>query len=181
MRPGSPVIYRIPTTGNRPIRFTAKDLPATLRIEQAKGVVTGHAPASAGRHVVTFLAENDHGKDERKLTFVVGDKLALTPPMGWNHWSTHYLNISDPIIRNAADEMVKSGMADVGYEYISMGMWTPPQDMGGKMVKKALTPNQHYTYFSLWAMMATPLFFSGDMGSVDDFIRGILCNTEMIV
>ena len=61
-----------------------------------------------------------------------------------------------------------------------MGMWTPPQDMGGKMVKKALTANQHYSYFSLWAMMATPLFFSGDMGSVDDFIRGILCNTEMI-
>ena len=61
-----------------------------------------------------------------------------------------------------------------------MGMWTPPQDMGGKMVKKSLTPNQHYTYFSLWAMMATPLFFSGDMGSVDDFIHGILCNTEMI-
>jgi alpha-galactosidase len=52
--------------------------------------------------------------------------------------------------------------------------------MGGKMVKKSLTPNQHYTYFSLWAMMATPLFFSGDMGSVDDFIHGILCNTEMI-
>jgi alpha-galactosidase len=29
-------------------------------------------------------------------------------------------------------------------------------------------------------MMATPLFFSGDIRSVDDFIRGILCNTEMI-
>jgi alpha-galactosidase len=27
VRPGSPVIYRIPTTGSRPIRFAAKDLP----------------------------------------------------------------------------------------------------------------------------------------------------------
>jgi hypothetical protein len=92
---------------------------ATLHIDHAKGIITGHAPAGAGRHEVTFHAENDHGKDERKLTFVVGDKLALTPPMGWNHWYTHYLNITDTIIRNAADEMVKSGMADVGYQYIS--------------------------------------------------------------
>ncbi len=120
VRPGSPVIYRIPTTGSRPIRFIAKGLPATFRIDEANGIVTGHAPASAGRHVVTFLAENDHGKDERKLTFVVGDKFALTPPMGWNHWYTHYLNITDSIIRKAADEMVKSGMADVGYQYISI-------------------------------------------------------------
>jgi alpha-galactosidase len=65
-------------------------------------------------------------------------------------------------------------------DYLIMGVWTPPQNMGGRMVKKALTPNQHYTYFSLWTLLATPLFFSGEMGSVDDFIRGILCNTEMI-
>ena len=56
VRPGSPVIYRIPTTGNRPIRFIAKGLPATLRIDEANGIVTGHAPASVGRHVVTFHA-----------------------------------------------------------------------------------------------------------------------------
>jgi alpha-galactosidase len=29
-------------------------------------------------------------------------------------------------------------------------------------------------------MMACPLFFSGDMGAVDDFTRNILCNTELI-
>jgi alpha-galactosidase len=73
--PSSPVICRIPTTGSRPICFTAKDLPDTLHIDHAKGIITGHAPAGAGRHVVTFLAENDHGKGERKLSVVVGNKL----------------------------------------------------------------------------------------------------------
>jgi alpha-galactosidase len=29
-------------------------------------------------------------------------------------------------------------------------------------------------------MMACPLFFSGDMGAIDDFTRGLLCNPEMI-
>jgi alpha-galactosidase len=28
--------------------------------------------------------------------------------------------------------------------------------------------------------MACPLFFSGDMGAIDDFTRGLLCNPEMI-
>ncbi|MCY2924918.1 MAG: hypothetical protein NT031_05680, partial [Planctomycetota bacterium] len=54
VRPGSPVIYRIPTTGSRPIRFTAKDLPDTLRIDQANGIITGNAPAGAGCHEVTL-------------------------------------------------------------------------------------------------------------------------------
>ena len=28
--------------------------------------------------------------------------------------------------------------------------------------------------------MACPLFFSGDMGAIDDFTRGLLCNPELI-
>jgi len=120
VRPGSPVIYRIPTTGTRPIRFTAGNLPETLRLDPAEGIVTGHAPTGSGRYAVTFQAGNGHGKDERALTFVVGDKLALTPPMGWNHWYTHYHFITDARIRAAAGQMVASGMADVGYSYISI-------------------------------------------------------------
>jgi alpha-galactosidase len=144
VRPGSPVIYRIPTTGSRPIRFTAKDLPATLRLDQAKGVVTGHAPASAGRHVVTLHAENDHGKNERKLTFVVGDKFALTPPMGWNHWYTHYHFITDAKIRAAAETMVASGMADVGYSYVSIDdcwMRLAPEYVQQSINKNQKTPS----------------------------------------
>lgn len=119
-RPGSPVIYRIPTTGTRPLRFTAQDLPECLRLDAAQGIVTGTIPATPGKHAVVFRAENSHGKDERTLTFVVGDKLALTPPMGWNHWYTHYHFITDAKIRKAAETMVASGMADVGYSYVSI-------------------------------------------------------------
>ena len=69
---------------------------------------------------MTFHAGNDQGKDERSVTFVVGDKLALTPPMGWNHWYTHYHFITDARIRAAAENMVASGMADVGYSYVAI-------------------------------------------------------------
>src|SRR5208282_761321 len=35
-------------------------------------------------------------------------------------------------------------------------------------------------YMSMWALMASPLFFSGDMANLDDFTLGILCNSEVI-
>jgi alpha-galactosidase len=51
---------------------------------------------------------------------MVGEQLALTPPMGWNHWYTHYHYVTDGHIREAAMNMVESGMADVGYSFISI-------------------------------------------------------------
>jgi hypothetical protein len=68
VRPGSPVIYRIPTTGRRPIRFNAKDLPDTLRIDQAKGFVTGHAPASEVRDADGRILPNKNFPDMPALT-----------------------------------------------------------------------------------------------------------------
>ena len=32
----------------------------------------------------------------------------------------------------------------------------------------------------MWSLMAAPLFFAGDMASLDDFTLGILCNSEVI-
>jgi alpha-galactosidase len=33
---------------------------------------------------------------------------------------------------------------------------------------------------SMWALMAAPLFFSGDMGKLDEFTLNVLCNAEVI-
>ncbi len=33
---------------------------------------------------------------------------------------------------------------------------------------------------SLWALMASPLFFSGDMARLDEFTLNVLCNPEVI-
>ena len=56
----------------------------------------------------------------RKLKIVAGEQLALTPPMGWNHWYAHYDRITDKMMREAADVMISSGMADVGYQYVNI-------------------------------------------------------------
>lgn len=45
-------------------------------------------------------------------------KLALTPPMGWNSWNTFGTHINEKLIKEIANAMVSSGMRDAGYKYI---------------------------------------------------------------
>jgi alpha-galactosidase len=116
-RPGNPFLYRIPCTGDRPMAFQATGLPAGLQLDAGSGIITGTAPAR-GEYGVTLTAQNASGKDTRTFKIVAGDTLALTPPMGWNHWYTHYNRITDALMRHAADTIVASGMADVGYQYV---------------------------------------------------------------
>src|ERR1035437_2850480 len=46
------------------------------------------------------------------------NKLALSPPMGWNSWNKFACEVNEKTIRQAADAMVSSGMKDAGYQYI---------------------------------------------------------------
>ena len=48
----------------------------------------------------------------------MSNKLALTPPMGWNSWNAFEQKIDEKLIRDTADAMVKSGMRDAGYKYL---------------------------------------------------------------
>ena len=61
--------------------------------------------------------------------------LGLTPPMGWNSWNTFTWEISDKLIREAADAMA-SELKDAGYEYIVIDdCWSEKQrDSNGKLV-----------------------------------------------
>lgn len=47
-----------------------------------------------------------------------GDRLAQTPPMGWNSWNHFGCDINEEIIKEMADAMVASGMKEAGYDYI---------------------------------------------------------------
>jgi alpha-galactosidase len=77
------------------------------------------------------------------------------------------------------------------YENAGPGHWNDPdyiligcvgnahnQNEPGEPTK--LTPNEQYSYMSLWCLMAAPLFFSGDMRFLDDFTLNVLCNAEVI-
>jgi alpha-galactosidase len=61
--------------------------------------------------------------------------LALTPPMGWNTWNKFGCNVSEELIRGAADAMVKTGMKDAGYQYVVIDdCWQVSRDKLGNIV-----------------------------------------------
>ncbi len=64
------------------------------------------------------------------------ENLALTPPMGWNSWNTFACEISEDLIKETVDIVVKSGMKDAGYEYIVVDdCWEAlSRDKDGKLV-----------------------------------------------
>lgn len=119
VRPGSPFLYRIPCTGERPIEFAAEGLPDGLELDKNSGFITGSVK-TPGTYKVDIKAFNVHGVFSREFQIVVGDQLALTPPMGWNSWYIHYDRISDRTMREAADQMIATGMADYGYRYVNI-------------------------------------------------------------
>ena len=86
VRPGSPFLYRIPATGERPMQFAADGLPAGLQLDGQSGEITGVLDTPGG-HVVTLRAENALGRSAKQFRIIVGETIALTPPMGWNSWN----------------------------------------------------------------------------------------------
>jgi alpha-galactosidase len=119
VRPGSPFLFRIPATGKRPMTFAAENLPRGLSLDSKSGIITGQV-SDRGEYKTTLVASNDQGQSRREFRIVVGDTLALTPPMGWNSWYIHYNRVSDRDMRAAADAMIESGMADYGYQYVNI-------------------------------------------------------------
>jgi alpha-galactosidase len=48
------------------------------------------------------------------------ERLALTPPMGWNSWNHFADKIDDATVRAEADAMAANGMRDAGYVYVNI-------------------------------------------------------------
>jgi alpha-galactosidase len=64
--------------------------------------------------------------------------LAKTPPMGWNSWNRFACNVSEDLIKKAADALVKTGMKDAGYQYIVIDdCWQVSRDAEGNIVPDA--------------------------------------------
>lgn len=58
--------------------------------------------------------------------------LAPVPPMGWMTWNQFGPDISEDLIKEMADALVSSGMADAGYQYIIIDdLWQGKRDENG--------------------------------------------------
>jgi len=70
------------------------------------------------------------------------DKLAATPPMGWNSWNHFAGKVTDADVRAAADAIVASGMRDAGYIYVNIDdTWEGPRDADGNITTNSKFPD----------------------------------------
>lgn len=151
VRPGHPFLYTIPATGTRPMTYSAHGLPTGLKLDVRTGQIAG-ALKQRGEYVVKLQAKNALGSDKREFRIVVGDQLALTPPMGWSTWYNAYAAISDKMVRAQADAMVSSGLSQHGYAYINIddgwnikpGSTDPALGGPARDEKGNLRPNQNF-------------------------------------
>jgi alpha-galactosidase len=118
-RPNHPFIFRIPATGQRPMLFFSSGLPQALKLDRATGIISGVAK-TPGTNTLVVSAKNAFGRDERTFRIVIGDQLALTPPMGWSSWCALQTEVSDRDIRAQADAMVSSGLINHGYTHVEI-------------------------------------------------------------
>jgi alpha-galactosidase len=132
--PGRPFLFLVPATGDGPLTFSAKNLPDGLQLDPNTGIISGSL-TKAGRTIVDLKVKGPRGSAARKLMIVGGNgKLALTPPMGWNSWYVWFGVVDAEKLRQAADWMVKTGLAGHGYQYINIDdSWEAGRDANGEI------------------------------------------------
>ena len=140
--PGRPFLFRIPASGDGPLTFAARHLPAGLTLDTHTGIITG-ALKSAGSTDVDVTVTSPKGRATGVITIVGGQHmLARTPPMGWNSWNVWGARVDDAKVRAAADALVSSGLAAQGYTYVNIDdAWEGPRDANGEITSNEKFPD----------------------------------------
>lgn len=136
-RPGNPVYFFLPVTDGT---VSAKRLPEGIAFDARKNIVSG-VIRTPGSYPLEFIAENENGAVSFSVELVIGEEIALTPPMGWNSWYCLSESVSDGAIRETARAMVARGLAAHGWSYINIDdCWQG--ERGGKF--NALQGNERF-------------------------------------
>lgn len=117
---GRPFEFMIPATGEGPLTFEAKNLPAGLTLDKSTGIISGALP-TIGSTKAQITVRGPRGSATRSLTIVGGSRaLALTPPMGWNSWNVWAGAVTDQKVRDAADQLIAAGLSAHGFQYVNL-------------------------------------------------------------
>ena len=138
--PGLPFLFSVAATGDEPLLYQADHLPPGLILDAQTGIIRGRV-RYVGTTIVPIRVSNARGVATRNLTIIGGrHQLAQTPPMGWNSWNAYGCGVTGEKVRAAAEDLVKSGLAKRGYQYINVDdCWQGTRDNNG-----ALRPNSKF-------------------------------------
>ncbi|GER50886.1 alpha-galactosidase-like protein [Striga asiatica] len=78
--------------------------------------------------------------------FQLSDGLAKTPQMGWSSWNFFACDINEKVIKETADALVSTGLANLGYNYVNIDdCWSElvrdskPSNVQGQLAAEAKT------------------------------------------
>jgi len=126
--PGHTFLYKIAAAGNRPLTYSAINLPEGLKLDPATGIITGTV-TKPGEYSVEISAQNRYGKDTKNRLIKIGETLALTPPMGWNSWNCWGLSVDAKKILECAHYFVTAPLQCHGWSYINIDDgWEIPEN-----------------------------------------------------
>lgn len=101
------------------MEFDVENLPEGLKLDRATGQITGELN-ERGEFAIVLKAKNAQGANEKKFRIVVGDRIALTPPMGWNSWNCWAAAVDQEKVLRSARTVISSGLAQHGWSYVNI-------------------------------------------------------------
>ena len=117
--PANPFLYTVAASGDRPMQFSATNLPTGLTISSTTGIISGSVK-ERGIYIVRLKAKNKWGEALQTLTIKIGDTISLTPPIGWNGWNAWEANLDREKVIASAKAMVNKGLRDHGWSYVNI-------------------------------------------------------------
>ncbi len=137
VRTGTPLIWTVPVTGQRPFTFAVQGLPRPLKIHSGTGTITGTV-AIPGDYSLHVRVKNGAGHDESTIHVLVGDNLVATPSLGWNSYDCFGDDVTEAeVLANAryvADNMQPVGWDTivVDYRWYDPGASIAPNNTGAR-------------------------------------------------
>jgi hypothetical protein len=157
-RPGKPFLFSIPASGERPMTFEATDLPEGLLLDRNTGIISGN-PLISGEFNAMLKAINNRGEFQKTLRIIIGEQIALTPPMGWNSWNCWGLSVDTEKTITSARIFRQKGLADHGWCFINIDDgWEihkdnePKRDQAGFIITNEKFPDMKVLGDSIHAM-----------------------------
>lgn len=114
---GKPILFRVPVTGQRPIEYSAFDLPKGLTLKD--NIVSGFVECD-GNYEFVLCAKNALGECQKKITLEIKDQNVLvTPLLGYTTWNAFASGVKQSDVEGIAKRMVELGITEYGYGYVN--------------------------------------------------------------
>lgn len=130
---------------------------------------------SLNRDIVYSLCQYGHADVWKWGASVGGNSWRTAGDLGYKELD----KVFDIALRNASFGKYNRPGEWNDPDYISIG-YVGNNQTRGYPERTKMSPWLQYSYMSLWAMMASPIIYCGDLTKIDTFTLNVLCNPEII-